>query len=120
MPEAQLILVVEDDQQICAVIVEFLEGRGYRAAVANDLAAGARILRATQPALVISDGALRGSNGSDLATLAREMGVPVLLMSGAPAVIERLGSGPLSFLHKPFRLGDLEREVAKLLGTPPH
>jgi DNA-binding response OmpR family regulator len=116
MPEAPLILIVEDDQQVREVIGEYLERRGCRIALANDRAAGERLLRdRDRPALLIGDAALRDGDGLGLAEIARNMGIPALLISGEPHAIERLEGGPLPFLHKPFRLTDLERELARLL-----
>jgi DNA-binding response OmpR family regulator len=109
-----LILVVEDDQEICSVIGQFLEGCGYRVALANDRAAGERILLDSRPAALIADVVLQGGS-SGLIDIARRMGVPVLLISGEPVAIECLEGGPMPFLHKPFRLADLERELARLL-----
>lgn len=109
-----LILVVEDDQEICSVIGEFLEGLGYEIALADDRAAGERILLDSRPALLIADVVLQGGS-SGLADIARQMDVPVLMISGEPLVIERLEGGTAPFLHKPFRLADLGREVARLL-----
>jgi DNA-binding response OmpR family regulator len=109
-----LILVVEDDQEICSVIGEFLKGLGYEIALANDRAAGERILLDSRPALLIADVVLQGGS-SGLVAIARQMDVPVLLMSGEPLAIERLEGGPMPFLHKPFRLADLERELTQLL-----
>jgi DNA-binding response OmpR family regulator len=109
-----LILVVEDDQEICSVVGEFLEGLGYGIALANDRAAGERILLDSHPALLIADVVLEGGSVG-LTDIARQMDMPVLLISGEPVTIERLEGGRMPFLHKPFRLADLEREVARLL-----
>jgi len=109
-----LILVVEDDQEICSVIGQFLEGLGYGIALATDRAAGERILLDSRPALLIADVVLQGGS-SGLTDIARQMDVPVLLMSGEPLTIERLDGGPQPFLHKPFRLADLGRELVRLL-----
>jgi CheY-like chemotaxis protein len=116
VPEAPLILVVDDDQQVREVIGEYLERRGCRISLANDRAAGERILRdRDRPALLIGDAALRDGGGLGLAEIARKMGVPALLISGEPQAIQRLEGGPTPFLHKPFRLADLERELTRLL-----
>lgn len=114
---APLILIVEDEFQIRALIAEFLETRGYRLALANERSVGETFLRSSRPALVIADVVLRGGGGLDLAREARSMGIPVLLISGEPQSMERHHGGPMPFLEKPFRLGDLEREVSRLLGV---
>jgi two-component system OmpR family response regulator len=117
MPTAPLILVVEDEFQVRFVIAEFLESRGYRLALANERSVAETFLRNSRPALVIADVVLRGGGGLDLAREAQSMGVPVLLISGEPQAMEKYQSGPFPFLHKPFRLGDLDREVSRLLGS---
>jgi two-component system, OmpR family, response regulator len=117
MPEAPLILVAEDDEDISTAIGEYLEGLEYRIAIARDRAEAERILRDDRPALLIADVVLEGGGGSGLAEIAREMGLPVLLISGDPTTIERFGGEPIHFLHKPFHLAELGCELAKLLPT---
>ena len=115
MPTAPLVLVVEDDFEVQGLIAEFLNQCGYRIAVANELSVGEAILRNTQPALMIADVRVRGGECFGLLRIAEGMGVKVLLISGEPQSVERLEGGPLPFLHKPFRLADLQREVKRLL-----
>jgi FixJ family two-component response regulator len=71
------------------------------------------MLRASRPALLITNVRLPSGDGRDLEKLARVMGVPVLLISAHPQDIDECGD--VAFLQKPFRLRDLEREVARLL-----
>ena len=116
MPDAPLILVVEDDYAVRILIAKFLEDIGYRLALANERSVGAQILEATRPVLLIADVRLRGGNGDDLAKLAHSLNVPVLLISGEPvAILERRG-GDIPFLHKPFRLAELKRAVEAIVG----
>jgi two-component system, response regulator PdtaR len=115
MPEAPLILIVEDEYEIRVVIARCLEEKGYRLVLANERSVGADVLRATRPVLLIADVRLRGGNGEDLAKLAHAMGIPVLLISGEPQAIHQLRDGPDAFLQKPFRLADLERAVEALI-----
>jgi DNA-binding response OmpR family regulator len=110
-----LVLVVEDDPAVAEVVAAYLERRGFRVAAAGERATAAEMLRASPPALLISDVRLRGGNGEDLAKLAFALDVPVLLMSGEPQAIERLGDGRPFFLAKPFRLADLGRKIDALL-----
>jgi two-component system, OmpR family, response regulator len=116
MPTAPLILVVEDDRDIRVLIAEFLETRGYRLALANERSVGAAILRSTRPALLIADVRLRGGNGDDLAKLAHSMNIPALLISGEPVAIHDYQGRDIPFLHKPFRLAELERQIEALIG----
>jgi DNA-binding response OmpR family regulator len=116
VPNAPLILVVEDDYDVRILIAKFLEDIGYRLALANERSVGAEIMRATRPVLLIADVRLRGGNGDDLAKLAHAMGIPVLLISGEPVAIRDHDGRDIPFLHKPFRLDDLRRAVEAIIG----
>ena len=110
-PPPPLILVVEDDADVCTVLCTFLEDIQHHVAVANNLSTGAEILEKLNPDLLIVDIMLQGGNGNDLARLARAKNIPVLLMSGEPQSIERLQEENAPFLQKPFRLSELEQWV---------
>jgi len=112
-----LILVVEDDADVCSVLCIFLEDMQHRVAIANELSTGAEILENLNPALLIVDIMLQDGNGNDLAKLARAKNIPVLLMSGELQSIKRLHEENAPFLQKPFRLSELEEGVKKLLPT---
>jgi two-component system, OmpR family, response regulator len=117
MPDKPLIVVVEDDHDICTIIAKFLVDQGYRLALANERSVGADILRATRPVLLIADVRLRGGNGDELAKFAHAMDVPVLLISGEPVAIRDHRGGMIPFLQKPFRLAELAQKVDALLGA---
>ena len=89
----------------------------HRVAIANELSTGADILENLNPDLLVVDIMLQGSNGNDLARLARAKNIPVLLMSGEPQSIERLQKENAPFLQKPFRLSELEQWVKNLVPT---
>src|SRR5215213_7260312 len=107
-----LILIVEDDADVCTMLCTFLEDMQHRVAIANEYSTGAEILEKLNPALLIADVMLQGGNGNDLARLARAKNVPVLLMSGEPKSIERLQEENALFSQKPFRLSELSRPPA--------
>lgn len=115
MSMAPLVLVLEDDFEVQGLIAEFLDQCGYRIAAANERSVGEAILRNTKPALMIADVTVNGGDCFGLLRMAEGMGVKVLLISGEPQSVERLEGGPLPFLHKPFRLADLHREMKRLL-----
>lgn len=117
MPSAPLILVVEDNYDVRITIARFLEDSGYRLALANEATVGTAILRATRPALVITDVVMRGGSGIEIANLAHAMSVLVLLMSGEPVAIQQHMGGPFPFLRKPFRFAELEAKVEEIIGA---
>src|SRR6476620_8527189 len=97
-----LILIVEDDADVCTVLCTFLEDMQHCVAIANELSTGAEILEKLKPALLIVDVLLQGGNGNDLARLARTKNIPVLLMSGESQSIERLQEENTPFCKSPF------------------
>jgi DNA-binding response OmpR family regulator len=115
MPSAPVILLVEDEANIRELFIEFLKQQGYRIASAVDFPEGAAMLRASRPALLITNVRLPSGSGRDLEELARAMDVPVLLISAHPQDIDV--HGDVAFLQKPFRLSDLEREVERHLAA---
>lgn len=110
-----MILVIDDDDDVGDVLELAMEMCGFRCERARDAAAGLARLRADRPSLVICDVVLRDGNGGDIAGAAAELGIPVLLMSGAPQAIERYADRGIPFLQKPFRLAQLEAAVGQLL-----
>lgn len=109
------ILLVEDDAELLAVLLQVLEQEGYRVSGASRRDEAAAILRNTEVDLIVADSILRGGNGDDVAKSAGRLGVPVVMMSGEPARIAALSQGPAPFLAKPFHAADLLRLVAQLL-----
>lgn len=79
------VLVVDDQPDLCTVLVRLLRLCGYDAASAEDGEAALDFVRATPPALVILDVMMPGMNGFDvLAALRadpRTTGLPVVMYS---------------------------------------
>jgi DNA-binding response OmpR family regulator len=110
-----LILLVEHEPDVRSIFVEFLTERGYRVVSAGDLPVGTAMLRAMCPDLLITE-RLPNGDGRELEKLARNMNIPVLLISTVPQFVQARG---VAFLQKPFGLRDLQREVEKLLRLVP-
>src|SRR3954452_4733169 len=110
-----LILIVEDDADVCTMLCTFLEDMQHRVAIANEYSTGAEILEKLNPALLIRDIILQGGNGNYLAKLARAKSIPVLLMRGEARDIKQLQEEDIPFLQNPVRLSDIEERVNNLL-----
>lgn len=110
------ILVVDDDPLIAMTTVDMLEDLGHRACEASSGEAALDMLAADPSiALVITDHAMPGMTGVELARRARERrpGLPVLLATGYGA---SMADDPaLPRLTKPFLQRDLSRAVSMLL-----
>ena len=105
-----LIIVVEDDDRVRALVEDLLLDRGYDVITARNGAEGlSQIQREPCLSLLITDIRMPDMSGielADLATLHRP-GLRVILISGyfVSRQVER------RFLRKPFRLRDLEAAV---------
>jgi DNA-binding NtrC family response regulator len=119
----KLILIIEDDFRIAALVAEVLNEAGYATTLVPDLNA-ARAFRAEggAPRGIISDLVVEGSG--DPAGLADTIatifpGVPLTLMTGVPPNRRaHLGVTHDRVLEKPFELAALLGSVSAMIGSP--
>ncbi|MFM0646508.1 response regulator [Paraburkholderia bryophila] len=108
------VLVVEDDSEVRAMLVESLRMLGYTVTEAADGRAGLNRLKEDKPDLLMVDFAMPGMNGIDVIAEARKMreDLPVILATGyADVDISGLAVKRCTILRKPFQLDDLARTV---------
>lgn len=110
------ILVVDDNAAICDVVRALLEDNGFRVGVASG-GAEMRQLIAEQPQfdLVILDATLAGERGPALASHARDLAIPVIMMTGDPDSQHSVETSGLPFILKPFHIDDLLNLVVETL-----
>jgi CheY-like chemotaxis protein len=114
------VLVVEDEDDVRALIVDALRALGYLVQEAADGTVALGMLRSPiRYELLVTDVGLPGMNGRQLADAARESrpNLPVLLMTGyAGTALDRMRVGEdMRILRKPFGLTKLTETVAELL-----
>ena len=97
------ILVVEDDPLVSEVVLDALD-ESYQTSRAETAAAALECLRAGGIDAMLLDCTLPGGLDPHLVPMADERGVPVVLMSGHPELVERLAGVDRPFLLKPFSL----------------
>lgn len=118
------ILVVEDDESLCANVTKQLKGLGYRVSAASNGDEALEILDTSSDIdLVFTDVVMPGRmNGRDLAREVQrnQPDLPFLFTSGYSrhAIVQngRLEEG-LNLLSKPYRLADLARAVRDALSS---
>jgi two-component system, OmpR family, response regulator len=119
MPPSEHILIVDDQQDICDVVQQYLAGEGYRVSVAHDGVAMRRIMAADPVDLVILDLMLPGEDGLTLARRTREgSGVGIIMLTGRGEALDRiigLEMGADDYLAKPFHLRELLARVKSVL-----
>jgi two-component system, OmpR family, response regulator len=113
------ILVVDDQQEVCDVVQEYLTGEGFRVSVAHDGAGMRRVLAQSQIDLVILDLMLPGEDGLSLArSLRSESGIGIIILTGRGETVDRiigLEMGADDYLSKPFHLRELLARVKSVL-----
>jgi DNA-binding NtrC family response regulator len=115
------ILVVDDEVEVALALQAMLEETGYVTRVATNAKQAMKSLQARRPALVLTDVSMPGTmNGLMLAREIRQIfpGLPVLLITGNPAVTEAEGEYPL--LHKPIVSRDLHAAIQRHLKPAEH
>jgi DNA-binding NtrC family response regulator len=118
---AKLILIIEDDLRIAALVAEVLREAGYEVQLVPDLgAARAFAQEGGHPTAIISDLVVAGA--AEPAQVSAEIetafpGVPLALMTGVPPNRRaQLGVTHDLVLEKPFELGALLGTVVAMAG----
>jgi DNA-binding response OmpR family regulator len=108
------ILVVEDDEGIRAILIEFLTDEGYVACGAEHGADALAVLGGTTaiPRLILLDLMMPVMNGWNFRTRQRAnpdwADIPVLVLTASPALLNQYGLMDVAgLLAKPLDLGDL-------------
>ena len=112
------ILLVDDDILIAMSTVDMLEDLGHHVIEANSGASALEALRANGGVdLMITDFAMPGMNGAQLAEAVRKLkpDLPILLATGY-AELPKGASLDLPRLGKPYSQRELAREIDRLLG----
>jgi len=110
------VLVVDDEVEVALALQAMLEETGYVTRVATNAGQVLKSLQARRPDLVLTDVAMPGTmNGIMLAREIRQIfpDLPILLITGNPAVVEDAGEYPL--LQKPIVSRDLHAAIQRNL-----
>jgi CheY-like chemotaxis protein len=123
-PEARVVLVVEDDASIRAMIVRGL-GLSYTVFEADDGVTAMHVLeRIPYPACIISDWMMPRMDGVELLKKIRAhkdlKRTPLILLTAKNApmeVLEGINSGARAYIAKPFKMKELIDKVGVLVGA---
>src|ERR1700732_1626081 len=116
--EMEPLLLVEDKNELRAMLRKALERAGYKVDEAPDGAAAIQKVRARRYLLVITDLKMPGASGLDVlrATKAADATIPVLLLTAFGSVDEAVTAmkeGAFDFLQKPVDLDHLKLLVQR-------
>ena len=112
MKKDSLILILDDDPDLCVMIKMMLEYNGYATIEASDEDETRKILSGKPIDLIIMDMLLSGTHGTDICRRLKEeskiSSVPILMFSAHPNAKDAcLAAGADDFISKPFEMNDL-------------
>jgi len=124
--KAKTILIVDDENKLCELLSDFLQGEGYQTLLANDGLEAIDVLfgkeEGNQPPgvdLVILDVMMPGMDGLEVCQMVRQHSrVPILFLTARDQPydeVEGLGLGADDYVAKPFHLEVLLARVKALL-----
>jgi two-component system, OmpR family, response regulator CpxR len=113
------ILIIDDDEELCELVSEYLAVEGFQTETANDGADGLRKALENRHDLIILDVMLPRKNGFDvLRDLRQKSAVPVLMLTARGDDTERivgLEIGADDYLAKPFNPRELAARLRAIL-----
>lgn len=123
-PDAPRLLLVEDDPELSALLVELLTDAGYAVTPARDGQRGLHLGLTAEHDVLVVDRGLPAVEGVDLVRRLRSRGVfaPALVLTARGAIrdrIEGLDAGAEDYLVKPFDVEELLARLRALLRRGP-
>ncbi|MGE3804561.1 MAG: response regulator [Gemmataceae bacterium] len=115
-----LVMIVDDDHELCANLWDLLRDKGYRVALAHDVAEASARLQEQSFRMVLIDVKLPAGNGADVLRAVRQAnpGARALMITGFreldPLVQQAIKEGADSVCYKPFDLPQLLAALEKL------
>ena len=114
-----VILVVEDENNIRANMIAFLEAEGFEAIPAKDGAEALKLFSDRIPDLVILDLMLPKVDGLEVCkTIRRDSNVPIIMVTARDEEIDKLLGlelGADDYITKPFSLRELKARIKAVL-----
>jgi DNA-binding response OmpR family regulator len=114
-----LVLIVEDDRRIAALVAKNLQAAGYACTIAADGDAGIAEFERLAPVLVVLDVGLPGLSGIEVTRrIRRASDVPILMLTARSNESDKvlgLEIGADDYLTKPFGTSELVARVRALL-----
>ena|SRR5688572_12140334 len=116
MKENSLILVLDDDPDICSMLKMVLDYHGYGAVDADGEEKAKKILSESHVDLIIMDMLLSGADGTDICRRLKQDGqtssIPILMFSAHPNAQKIcMEAGADDFISKPFEMNDLINRI---------
>jgi DNA-binding response OmpR family regulator len=109
------LLLIEDSADVRLLLEEFLLMAGFEVNAAETIAGGRQFLAGRSYDLIVTDGRLPDGTGAVFTKAERELGIPVLVITGYAHEFPQDELNRCELLQKPFRPSDLIKRINKLL-----
>lgn len=114
------VLVIDDDEDVCSLIRDFMEGEGYEVNVITDPDAAVRAVKRTHYHLVLLDLVMPKVNGQTLLKQLRkaDSDLFVVILTAYPTIesaVETLKNNAFDYLKKPIKFAELRNIVDSAL-----
>ncbi len=115
-----LILVVDDDRNLCRVLKGLLEKADFEVLVSHDVDSALPIIKEKDLDLVITDLKMPGKSGMDLLTFGKDQkpATPMIMITAfgdIDSAVEAIKRGAHDFITKPFDENELLNVIRKAL-----
>ena len=116
------ILVIDDEEVVCLLFKETLEGLGHKVATAEVGARGLQLVKEQEFDMVFLDLKMPGMNGAEVFRRIKTVkpDLPVTIITGHPdsdLMAQALAEGPFGVMNKPFSVSDIVTAVRTFLGV---
>jgi len=127
LPDAPLVVVIDDDDPFLALMQDLLVGEGYRVITGTIARDVIRLIEGTHPALLILDLVMETQEAGlellrELRVAPATVHLPVLLCTANHQFVERRGSEvralDAQIILKPFMLADMLDAITNLAQRP--
>jgi PAS domain S-box-containing protein len=116
--DARTILIVDDTPSNLGMVVNLLEGHGYRVAIAQDGEEGLQRARILQPDLILLDVMMPGMDGFEtclrLKSLVETRDIPVIFMTALASSehkVKGFAAGGVDYIPKPLQIEEVIARV---------
>jgi len=122
MADPVRILVVDDEPEMRALLVDELRRDGYQVSEAGDGAEAVLACRTTEFDVILMDKNMPGPSGLDLLpgfrrTCPRARIIMMTAFGDVPSYVEAAEKGAADFLFKPFRIEEMRAAIRKALAA---
>ncbi len=121
MSKVVRVLVVDDDAEMRALLIDELRHEGYEVAEASDGAEAVVACRSQEYDVILMDKNMPGPSGLDILpgfrrTCPHSRIIMMTAFGDVPSYVEAAEKGAVDFLFKPFRMDEMRAAIRKALG----